>query len=134
MPWNQLAVVATFPTLEEAHLAKNLLEVHGITSILDDKVSHGSEHVTGHGVHLLVHAEKTLLVRNLLPNKARLVETPAHVAQFTQPSEPQRADHVGLDPGFDAPRGPSLTAIVLLLTLAMVLALTWIAVTIFFVR
>lgn len=128
MSWKQFAVVASFPTLEEAHLAKNLLEVHGITSILDEYAGRPTEHANGKGVHLLVRAEQTLQVRDLLPNKERLVEM-----------VPQRPDSEaapiiagrGLDPGFDGPGGPSLNAVLWLFALALVLAAAWIIVTVF---
>jgi hypothetical protein len=122
MPVKPFAIVAAFPTLEEAHMARNLLEVHGIRSVVDEYAHGATGNLSRSGIRLLVEPERAPLVRSLLPNKDRLIETaPEPVDAVASQATGDRS----LDPGFDASPGPSLAAVVLLLTITLLLALAW---------
>jgi hypothetical protein len=122
-----LAIVATFPSLEEAHMAKNLLHANGIAALVDDH-GHPAEHLGLASVRLLVEPELAPQVRSLLPNKTRLVNYPP---EFARNGEAHTVADQGLESGHDDPPGPSLGAIIVLLIFALALAVAWILLTIF---
>jgi hypothetical protein len=121
MPPPELTVIAIFPSVEEAHMARNLLLDHEISSHLIEARGYG-DHVHKPDVHLLVPPECAATARQLLPKKSRLIE-PSALPKSAEDSaavafpEPQAE--------FEHIPGPSLGTMLLGLVIVVGLVAAW---------
>jgi|GEM_PF-4506850 len=123
MPPSELTAIAVFPSLEEAHMARNLLLNHEISSHLVEAQSYG-HHAPNGDVHLLVALECAAMARQLLPKKSRLIEPsdlpkPVQASAALVPFDPQ--------PEHERVPGPSLGTMLLGLAIIVGLVVAWFA-------